>query len=193
MIPLLCDKVGNNNAILKGKVKDLIKQCFEMHDPKKTLLMLIKFGAQNKNLKCAAEALDEIACFLRQMQSVPFGEQQIKIIAKLVDSKDSSVRENSLAVLTEIYKVLDDDIWRVVGQVPLKVKGLLEQRFRKVKGLGASIPRNTPAAKASPRRGGIGKGSSAAASSGQQELTRSFNPGLRKPDKTPSKTNLKFT
>ena len=60
------------------------------------------------------------------MQSVPFGEQQIKIIAKLVDSKDAGVRENALAVLTEIYKVLDDDIWRVVGQVPLKVKGLLE-------------------------------------------------------------------
>ena len=49
------------------------------------------------------------------MQSVPFGEQQIKIIAKLVDSKDAGVRENALAVLTEIYKVLDDDIWRVVG------------------------------------------------------------------------------
>ena len=45
VIPLLCDKVGNNNAILKQKVKALIKQCFEMHDQKKTLLMLIKFGA----------------------------------------------------------------------------------------------------------------------------------------------------
>ena len=32
VIPLLCDKVGNNNAILKQKVKALIKQCFEMHD-----------------------------------------------------------------------------------------------------------------------------------------------------------------
>lgn len=65
VIPLLCDKVGNNNAILKQKVKALIKQCFEMHDQKKTLLMLIKFGAQNKNLKTAAEALDEIAYILR--------------------------------------------------------------------------------------------------------------------------------
>jgi len=30
VIPLLCDKVGNNNATLKGKVKALIKQSFEM-------------------------------------------------------------------------------------------------------------------------------------------------------------------
>jgi len=45
-----------------------------MHDPKKTLLFLIKFGAQNKNLKSASEALDEIAIFLRTQNAVPFGE-----------------------------------------------------------------------------------------------------------------------
>lgn len=96
VIPLFCDKVGNNNAILRQKVKQLIKQCFEMHDHKKTLLFLIKYGAQNKNLKSAGEALDEIAVFMRTLDSVPFGEQQIKVIAKLVDSKDASVRENSI-------------------------------------------------------------------------------------------------
>jgi len=72
------------------------------------------------------------------MKAVPFGEAQIKAIAKLVDAKDGSVRENALVVLSEIYKVLDEDIWRVVGTVPLKVKSLLESRFKKVKGLGAS-------------------------------------------------------
>ena len=46
----------------------------------------------------------------------------------MVDSKDASVRENAICVLSEIYKVVDEDIWRVVGQVPLKVKALLEQR-----------------------------------------------------------------
>jgi len=126
MIPLLCEKVGNNNAILRVKVKTLIKQVFEMYDNKKTLLLLIKYGATNKNLKSAGEALDEIAICLQKMQSVPFGESQIKIIAKLVDNKDPNVRENSIVCLSEIYKVLDEDIWRVVGTVPLKVKGLLE-------------------------------------------------------------------
>jgi len=36
-----------------------------MHDSKKTLLMLIKHGATNTNLKSAGEALDEIAVHLR--------------------------------------------------------------------------------------------------------------------------------
>ena len=81
-----------------------------------------------------------------------------------MDSKDASVRENAMQVLSEIYKVVDEDIWRVVGQVPLKVKGLLEQRFKKVKGLGSSSSNlNISRSKAgaakpvSPRRGGAAK------------------------------------
>ena len=126
---------------------------------------------------------------------MPFGEQQIKIVAKLVDSKDASVRENAMCVLAQIYKVLDEDIWRVMGQVPLKVKGLLETRFRKVKGLGASnsksnlnssIPRNNLNASRTTF------GSKAAASpKGKDPLTKSFNPGL-KTTQTPRATGLKF-
>jgi hypothetical protein len=35
--------------------------------------------------------------------------------------------------------ILDEDIWRLIGQVTVKVKGLLDGRFKKMKGgLGAS-------------------------------------------------------
>ena len=124
---------------------------------------------------------------------MPFGEQQIKVIAKLVDSKDSAVRENSICVLSEIYKQVDEDIWRVMGTVPLKVKGLLEARFKKVKGgLGASSSNlNLSAArsnkKASPR--GSGTTTKPNVSSGQEALTKSFNPGLK--TQTP-RVGLKF-
>jgi len=65
VIPLLCDKSGNNNAILRTKVKQLMKWSFDMYDHKKTLLLMIKFGATNKNLKSAGETLDEIAIYLK--------------------------------------------------------------------------------------------------------------------------------
>jgi hypothetical protein len=65
VIPLLCDKSGNNNAILRTKVKQLMKWNFDMYDHKKTLLLMIKFGATNKNLKSAGETLDEIAIYLK--------------------------------------------------------------------------------------------------------------------------------
>lgn len=147
----------------------------------------------SKNLKSAGEALDEIAVHLRQIQSVPFGEQQIKIIAKLVDSKDSAVRENAICVLAEIYKQVDEDIWRVMGNVPLKVKGLLETRFKKTKGLGASSNNLNMSAARSNKRGASPRGSGATSkpniSTGQEALTKSFNPGLK--TQTP-RVGLKF-
>lgn len=87
-----------------------------------------------------------------------------------MDSKDSAVRENSIVVLSEIYKQVDEDIWRVMGTVPLKVKGLLETRFKKTKlGLNSSASMNMSASRltgkkvspraakpVSPRRGGGG-------------------------------------
>jgi len=179
IIPLLCDKVGNNNAILRQKVKQLIKHCFEMHDAKKTLLLLIKYGAQNKNLKSAGEALDEIAIFMRTLNAVPFGEMQIKTIAKLVDSKDASVRENAICVLSEIYKVLDEDIWRVVGTVPLKVKGLLEQRFRKVKAQHTGMELSKSSSKSNMRNTTKIVTPAQVSPRGQDALTKSFNPGLK--------------
>ena len=49
VIPLFCDKVGVNNAILKPKIKNLIAVAFKLHDQRKALNLVIKFGGQNKN------------------------------------------------------------------------------------------------------------------------------------------------
>ena len=49
------------------------------------------------------------------------------------NSPDKNVRENALRVFAETYKVLKEDIWRLLGKdINGKVKGLLEQRFKQV-------------------------------------------------------------
>ena len=65
-IPLLCDKSGLNNAILKEKVKKLLKQCFSIYDPKKCVQLMFKFGVGAKNLKSVAECLDELSIYVRE-------------------------------------------------------------------------------------------------------------------------------
>ena len=70
----------------------------------------------------------------------------MKIIAKMADSPSKNVRENAVKVLGEAYKHLDDNIWTVLGPVTPKVQGLLEARFKKIKG-GPSL--NTMYASAS--------------------------------------------
>jgi hypothetical protein len=48
------------------------------------------------------------------------------LIAKLADSPDKNVRENSLKAMGEAYLHLDNDIWRLMGDIPPKVQGLFE-------------------------------------------------------------------
>ncbi len=44
----------------------------------------------------------------------------------MADASDKSVRENAVSVLAEVYKLVDNDIWRIIGEVTPKVQGLLE-------------------------------------------------------------------
>jgi len=83
-----------------------------------------------------------------------------------------------------------------MGNVPLKVKGLLETRFKKVKGgLGASSSNLNASATRSNRRvsprgsGTTTKPNVSPKRGGQEALTKSFNPGLK--TQTP-RVGLKF-
>jgi hypothetical protein len=139
LIPLLCEKSGVNNAILKTKVKQLLKLTLSIYNEKKTIALILKFGTTSKNLKSVAESLDEISTFVAKNGVECLTEKDLKHFAKLADSGDSGVREKALQVLSEVYKILDEDIWRLIGQVTVKVKGLLDGRFKKMKGgLGSS-------------------------------------------------------
>lgn len=87
---------------------------------------MIQFGLGSKNMKTQAESLDELDDFIKTFGIDYVVEKDLKIIAKLADSNDKGVRENSVKIMAEVYKFIDDDIWRILGDVTPKVKGLLE-------------------------------------------------------------------
>ena len=60
----------------------------------------------------------------------------------MADSGDKGVREGALTFIGEIYKILDEQIWRLMGPVNIKVKGLLEGRFKQVKKGGDPMNRS---------------------------------------------------
>ena len=138
LVPMLCEKTGNNNTIVKNKIKALIKQCFDMYDPIKCLALIIDFGCSSKTLKSASESLDEVAAWITKDQMQSINEKQIKTIVKLVDHSDQGVRKGALKVLGQVYSIIEEDIWKMVGKVNSKVKDLMEKRFRQVKILKSS-------------------------------------------------------
>ena len=51
LIPLLCEKTGLNNNIIKDKVKKLLKLVYAIYDVKKCYLLIIQYGLNSKNMK----------------------------------------------------------------------------------------------------------------------------------------------
>lgn len=81
------------------------------------------------------ECLDEAAEFITKNGIDYSSEKEMKIVAKMADHSSKVIRENALKMLGEVYKHLDENIWQVLGDVTPKVKGLLEARFKKIKGV----------------------------------------------------------
>ena len=54
-------------------------------------------------------------------------------MAKLVDHSDLGVRKGALQVLGQIYFIIEEDIWKKVGQVSPKARDLMENMFKQVK------------------------------------------------------------
>ena len=45
----------------------------------------------------------------------------MKLVAKMADSSDKAIRENAVSLLAEVYKHVESDIWRIIGEVTPKV------------------------------------------------------------------------
>ena len=60
-------------------------------------------------------------------------KKDFELFLKTLDMADKSCRENSLKVFAEMYTLLGEDIWTMLKKdIPIKVKGLLEGRFKQV-------------------------------------------------------------
>lgn len=115
---------------MQDKIKLLIKECFRLHDAQKTFNLILKFGVGNKNLKSVAQSLEELTIFIGNKGIDFLTEKDIKLMGQLADSNDKGVREGALSILAEVYKVQNEDIWKNLGQITVKVKGLLEGRLK---------------------------------------------------------------
>jgi hypothetical protein len=79
-----------------------------------------------------AECLDEISDFIVKNGSIGCcTKKDFGLFLNCTNSADKGVRENSLKVFAEAYTLIGEDVWRLLTtDVPIKVKGLLEQRFK---------------------------------------------------------------
>lgn len=133
LLGTLCEKTGHNIKIMAEKAKQLAEMCYRVYEPKLCFKLMMVHGVQSKNLKAVAECLDMLADYVRQNGVDSITKKDFAIFLEKANSSDKNVRENTLRVFAETYKVLREDIWRLLGKdINGKVKGLLEQRFKQI-------------------------------------------------------------
>jgi len=115
------------------KARTLAEMCYKVYEPKLCFKLIMTHGVGSKNLKAVSESLDMIGIYVKKNGVDTITKKDFAVYLEKANSPDKNVRENSLRVFAETYKVLREDIWRLLGKdINGKVKGLLEQRFKSV-------------------------------------------------------------
>lgn len=85
-----------------------------------------------------AESLDIISEYISSDGDINhITSKDFAVFAKTTDNADKGVRESSLKVFGEAYLQIEEGVWRLIPKdIPIKVKGLLEGRFKTVKNSG---------------------------------------------------------
>ena len=130
---MLCIKSGHNNTIIKNKIKNLIKQTFDLYDKQKCLTLLIEVGCASRSLKAVSETLDEIALVITKNGMDFVSDKQVRQISKMVEHSDQGIKKGALQVLGQIYYSIEEDIWKFFGKVNPKAAEMLTKRFKEVK------------------------------------------------------------
>ena len=94
---------------------------------------MIEIGCASKSPKAVSETLDEIAIAVTKDDMPLINEKQMHQIVKLVEHSDQGVKKGALKVLGQIYLLIGEDIWNILGKTNAKVTEILNKRFKEVK------------------------------------------------------------
>ena len=136
VLPVLCDKSGQNNAVFRTMIRKLLHQACRIHPAEKVFASVVN-GVNSKNAKSKFECIEELGALIVDFGIEIASAKDIKLISKQVNSADNNVRSAAVVTLSEVFKIIGEKIWTLIGDVPDKVRGILDQRFKTVKVKGA--------------------------------------------------------
>lgn len=132
LLPVLCEKSGQNNQVFRTMIRSIIHATCKIFSPEKVFGIVLQ-GINSKNAKSKVECLEELGSLIVDYGIELLQTKDVKFIAKQVSSMDNNVRIAAVDAMTEVYKLIGDRTWNVLGDIQDKVRGILDQRFRTVK------------------------------------------------------------
>ncbi|KAF9500899.1 ARM repeat-containing protein [Pleurotus eryngii] len=180
-IPTFVLKLGDAREQVRSRVQAIIQDLPKIYAYSRLFQLLSDYGLKSKVAKTRQGSLDEMAGLLTK-----FGigacepNKACPIMASMIADKDSLVRKAALGALGEVYTLVGDKVWSLVGPLPAKDKTQLEERLRRVPGPSEAAkaePTLAPPPQISRIAGGIPRPNSPAGTS-RFGIPRSASPAL---------------
>ncbi|MCO5585355.1 hypothetical protein L7F22_039288 [Adiantum nelumboides] len=134
ILPCILAKFGDPKVAFRDRIRsDILRKVTNIYPPSKVLGHYMEEGLPSKNSRVRTECLAELAHLFHrygtQICSLP---KMMPLIAVHISDRDNGVRTGALMAISEVYKIVGDAIWQYVGELPLRDRGLLEERLRRV-------------------------------------------------------------
>lgn len=134
ILPCVLAKFGDPKVAFRDRIRsDILRKITNIYPPSKVLGHYMEEGLPSKNSRVRTECLTELAHLFHrygtQICSLP---KTMPLLAVHISDRDNGVRTGALMAISEVYKVVGDAVWQLVGELPLRDRSLLEERLRRV-------------------------------------------------------------
>lgn len=136
-LPYLIEKVfGHNNVKFRTDTKALMQQTCKIYPASKVCAQLV-LGFGSKNTRVVAECVDEVGCMVaREGMDVIEAKKVLPDVARLVGSNNTGIRQASLSCLSEVYKIVGDDVYKYIeskkSKLDKKTADMITERLKRV-------------------------------------------------------------
>ncbi|KAG2368513.1 armadillo-type protein [Suillus spraguei] len=148
-LPTLINKLGDAREPVRVRVQQIVQMMPKVYAFSRVFDLLLEHGLKSKVAKTRQGALDEISSLLKRngMSACNQPSKAFPVLGSMIADKDSAVRKSALSALSEVYSLIGEKVWSLVGPLSSKDKTQLEERLRRVAGPsspGKPVPQ-TPA------------------------------------------------
>ncbi|THH12641.1 hypothetical protein EW146_g7506 [Bondarzewia mesenterica] len=134
-IPTLVYKLGDAREPVRVHVQQIFQTLSKVYAYSRVFQILLEYGLKSKVAKTRQLTLDELGSILKRSGLGACEPQKAcPTMASTIADKDPNVRKSALSTLSEVFVLVGEKIWSLVGPLSPKDKTQLEERLRRVAG-----------------------------------------------------------
>lgn len=134
-LPHLLIKIGDPKDAVRNGVRGLFRQICLVF-PFTKVFSCIMDGLKSKNARQRTECLDELGYLIETYHMSacqPTPAIALKEIAKHIADRDNSVRNAALNCVVQAYFLIEDRVYKLIGQLTEKDLSMLDERIKRAK------------------------------------------------------------